>query len=195
MYDIYSKALAVLEVLERAERSILENKPVRLVSRLRREGLFMDRSVAYLMDALRPNEALRFRNAVATVESHFARLCKEDKEFIKKEGPATTGFYMAYLEDHPNILALARRMVIGERTFSNVNKELVEVASALVTSAAWISKVLIPSLDPRLRGPVEYRLSGMIYSAEQAMEGTPAPAAYIHQIQRLGQDLNRTRFA
>ncbi len=195
MYDIYTKAQAVLEILERTQDRIHANKPVRVVARLRREGLFLERSVAYLVDALRPAEALRFRNAMATIESHFARLNHEDKQFIRREGPATTGFYMAYLEDHDTILKLARRIFIGERKFPGVAPELVEVASSLVTSPAWVTKVLVPSVDPRLRGPITNRLQAMLYAAEVRMEGTPAPSDYVHQIQRLNRDLQSMRVA
>lgn len=195
MYDIYSKAQAVLAVLERAESSIHRNKPVRIVSWLRREGLFMEKSVAYLLDALKPAEALRFRNAMATIESHFARLNTEDKNFIRREGPATTGFYLAYLEDHDEILSLARRIFIGERNFPGVSQELIDVASTLATSAPWIAKVLIPSVDPRFRAPLTSRLQALLYVAEARMEGTPAPSDYLHQIQRLNQDLQSMRVA
>ena len=191
MYDIYTKAIAVLEVLERAERQIHDNKPVRVVSRLRREGLFLERSVAYLVDALKPKEALRFRNAMATIESHFARLNREDKEFIRREGPATTGFYIAYLEDHTKVLDLARRLFIGERRFSGDNRQLVELASSLITSPSWVAKVLIPSTDPMLRGPLEFRLHTMLLSAQEELKDAPVPEAYITQIQRLSNDMNR----
>ena len=192
MYDIYTKAIAVLEVLERAERSIHDNKPVRVVSRLRREGLFLEKSVAYLVDALRPNEALRFRNAMATIESHFARLNREDKDFIRKEGPATTGFYIAYLEDHNKVLDLARRILLGERKFSE-DSQLVELASVLAASPSWIAKVLIPSMDPMIRGVLEFRLQNMLLTAEQELADSPAPAAYIHQLQKLSMDIDRMR--
>lgn len=195
MYDIYSKAQAVLAVLERAESSIHRNKPVRIVSWLRREGLFLEKSVAYLVDALKPAEALRFRNAMATIESHFARLNTEDKNFIRREGPATTGFYLAYLEDHDEIVSLARRIFIGERNFPGVSQELIDVASMLATSAAWIAKVLIPSVDPRFRAPLTNRLQALLYVAETRMEGKPAPSDYLHQIQRLNEDLQSMRVA
>lgn len=195
MYDIYTKAQAVLAVLERAEDRIHKNRPVRVVSWLRREGLFMEQSVAYLVDALRPPEALRFRNAMATIESHYARLNNEDRAFISREAPATTGFYLSYLQDHTKILSLARRIYIGERYFPEVSTELVEVASSLVMSAAWVTKVLIPSTDPRLRGPIEARLQALLYVAGAQMEGTPAPSDYRHQIQRLNLDVNDLRVA
>ena len=195
MYDIYSQALAVLEVLEGAERNLHRNRPVRIVFRLKRAGLFKDKTIAYLIDALRPNEALRFRNAMATIEAHFVRLKQEDRDFIRIEGPATTGFYMAYLEDHQKIIYLARRIFIGERRFPGVEAELVDVASVLVTSAAWVAKVLIPAVDPRLRGPITSRLQALLYAAEVRLEGTPAPAEYLHQIQRLNRDLQSSRAA
>lgn len=195
MYDTYSKALAVLEVLEAAERALHRNRSFRLVWQLKRKGLFMEKSVSYLLDALRPNEALRFRNAMATIESHFVRLSAEDRDFIRQEGPATTGFYLAYLEDHHLILSIARRIFLGERTFTGINPELVGVAGNLVASAEWVAKVLIPSIDPRLRGPIESRLKTLLFSAEQALEGTPAPESYKNQIQRLNLDLNRMQYA
>ncbi len=195
MYDIYTRALKVLEVLERAERNLHRNKPIRIVNWLTRQDLYAEKSVAYLLDALRPKEALRFRNAMATVESHFARLNQEDREFIRREGPATTGFFIAYLQDHETVLQLARRIFIGERNFPGVAPELVEVASSLVTSAAWVAKVLVPSVDPRLRGPITSRLQALLYAAEVRMEGTPAPTDYLHQIQRLNRDLGQLRVA
>lgn len=195
MYDIYSKALAVLEVLEWAERSLHRNRSVRIVYRLKRQGLFREKNVAYLLDALRPNEALRFRNAMSTIEAHFSRLNPEDRDFIRIEGPATTGFYMAYLEDHQKIISLARRIFIGERSFPGTAAELVEVASSLVTSAAWVAKVLIPSVDPILRGPLTSRLQALLYAAEVRLDGTPAPEEYLHQIQRLSRDLLASRAA
>ena len=195
MYDIYTKALAVLEVLEWAERNLHRSQSTRIVYRLKRKGLFREKTISYLLDALRPNEALRFRNAMATIESHLVRLNYEDRDFIRIEGPATTGFFLAYLEDHDTILKLARRIFIGERKFPGVAPELVEVASSLVTSAAWVTKVLIPSVDPRLRGPITNRLQAMLYSAEVRMEGTPAPTDYVHQIQRLNRDLHQMRVA
>jgi len=195
MYDIYTKALAVLEVLEWAERNLHQNRSVRVVERLKRRGLYRDKNVAQLLDALRPNEALRFRNAMATIETHFSRLNPVDRDFIRIEGPATTGFYLAYLEDHKTIIYLARRIFIGDRHFPGVDASLVEVASNLVTSAAWVAKVLIPSVDPLLRGPITSRLSAMLYAAETRLEGTPAPSDYLHQIQRLNHDMRSSRAA
>lgn len=193
MYDIYTRAQAVLEVLEQAERRLHRNRFVRIVQWLKSRNLYEDRSVAYLVDALRPAEALRFRNAMATVEAHFVRLNQEDRDFIRREGPATTGFYMAYLEDHSKILYLAHRIFIGERRFPGVAPELVEVASSLVASAAWVTKVLIPSVDPLLRGPITSRLQALLYAAEVRLDGTPAPTDYLHQIQRLNRDLQTMR--
>ncbi|WGL32580.1 hypothetical protein Arash_gp129c [Salmonella phage Arash] len=193
MYDIYTRALAVLEVLEQAERRLHRNKFVRIVQWLKSRNLYEDRSVAYLVDALRPSEALRFRNAMATVEAHFVRLNQEDRDFIRREGPATTGFYMAYLEDHSKVLYLAHHIFIGERSFPGIAPELVEVASSLVASAAWVTKVLIPSVDPRLRGPITSRLQALLYAAEVRLDGTPAPTDYLHQIQRLNRDLQTMR--
>jgi len=195
MYDIYTKALAVLEVLEWAERNLHRNRPVRIVHRLKREGLLKEGTVAYLVDALRPNEALRFRNAMATIETHMARLNPVDRDFVRIEGPATTGFYMAYLEDHHKIIYLARRIFIGERRFPGIAPELVEVASSLVTSAVWVAKVLLPEVDPLLRGPITSRLSALLYAAEVRLEGTPAPTEYLHQIQRLNLDMQSSRAA
>lgn len=190
MYDIYSKALSVLEVLEWAQRRIESNKPFRLVSKLRREGLYLEKSVAYLLDSLRPNEALRFRNAMATVESHFARLCREDREFVKQEGPATTGFYLAYLEDHETIIDLSRRMFLGERTFPGVSKDLVEVASVLVTSPNWVVKAMMPEIDPRYRALIEPRVCMMLDTALDATRGRPVPEAYVNQMFNLRKSID-----
>lgn len=195
MYDTYTKALAVLEVLEWAERRIHSNKPFRLVARLRRGGLYLDKSVAYLLDSLRHAEALRFRNAMATIESHFARLCGEDKTFIRSEGPATTGFYLSYLEDHHVIVDLARRMFMGERRFPGVSPELVDVASVLVTSPTWVVKVMMNEIDPRYQVLVESRVSMMLDSALSVTTGTPVPAAYINQMSNLRQSMSMTMVA
>jgi hypothetical protein len=190
MYDIYSKALAVLEVLEWAQRRIEGNKPFRLVSKLRREGLYLDKSVAYLIDSLRHTEALRFRNAMATVESHFARLCREDREFIRVEGPATTGFYLAYLDDHERIVGLARKMLVGERRFPGESRELVDVASVLVTSPNWVVKVLMAEIDPRHRAMLEPRVCMMLDSALSVTEGKPVPEAYVAQMYNLRRSVS-----
>lgn len=190
MYDIYSKALSVLEVLEWAQRRIESNKPFRLVSKLRREGLYLEKSVAYLLDSLRQNEALRFRNAMATVESHFARLCREDREFIRVEGPATTGFYLAYLDDHQRIVDLGRRMFLGERNFPGVSAELVEVASVLVTSPNWVVKVMMAEVEPRHRLLVEPRVCMMLDSALDVTKGRPIPESYVNQMFNLRRSID-----
>lgn len=192
MYDIYSKALSVLEVLEWAQRRIENNKPFRLVSKLRREGLYLEKSVSYLLDSLRPFEALRFRNAMATIESHFARLCREDREFIRQEGRATTGFYLAYLDDHQTIVDLGRRMFMGERQFPGVSADLVEVASVLVTSPNWVVKVLMTEINPRYRALVEPRVCMMLDSALDATRGRPVPEAYVNQMSNLRKSIDES---
>lgn len=186
MYENHTKALAVLEVLEWAERRIHNSKPFRLVSKLRREGLYLEKSVSYLMDALRPNEALRFRNAMATIETHFARLSREDREFIRVEGPATTGFYLAYLDgDHDKIVEVARQMFLGRRIFSGVAADLVETAAVLVTSPTWIVKVLLPETDHRYHSLIEARATMLLDSAIDIVRNRPIPEAYVNQLKSM----------
>ncbi len=185
MYENYTKALAVLEILEWAKRRIEGNKPFRLVSKLRKEGLYLDKSVAYLLDSLRENEALRFRNAMATIETHFARLCREDREFIRQEGPATTGFYLAYLNDHKTIIDVAQRMFLGERVFPGVPKEQVDVASVLVTGPTWVVKVLIPEVDPRYSAIMIPRALQLLESAIEMVKDKPVPEKFVKNLNSL----------
>lgn len=186
MYETYTKALAVLEILEWAERRIHSNKPFRLVSKLRREGLYLEKSVSYLIDSLRPNEAFRFRNAMATIETHFARLSREDREFIRVEGPATTGFYLAYLNgDHDRIVEVARKMFLGQRTFSGVPADLIEAAAVLVTSPTWVVKVLLPETDHRYHCMIEARATMLLDSAVGIAKGRPIPEAYVGQLKAM----------
>ena len=109
MYEDYTRALQVLDVLERTCEKLQLNRPIKLVSNLRRKGLLAEPSIAYLMDSLRPNEAKRFCEAMAFIEGHFARLKLEDKIFVRTEAPATKGFYMSHLRDHTTVIELARR--------------------------------------------------------------------------------------
>lgn len=193
MYENYTKALAVLEVLEWAERRIATNKPLRLVAKLRREGLYLEKSVAYLMDSLRPNEALRFRNAMAITitESHFARLNKEDREFIRIEGPATTGFYLAYINgDHEKIIELARQMLLGIRKFRGYSPDLIETASVLVTGPTWVVNVLLPEIDPRYRAMIEPRVNMLLDSALEIAKDRPIPEACREQLKKLKNSLS-----
>lgn len=195
MYDYYTKALAVLEVLEWAERRIYSNEPFRVVSRLRRKGLYQEKTVSYLMDSLRPNEALRFRNAMATIESHFARLSHEDREFIRVEGPATTGFYLSYLNgEHEFIVDLSYKMLVGERVFPGVRSDLIDTASALLSSPAWIVRVLIPNLHPYkqiLARSVAHRL---VYTALEYTRNKPIPHQYTNQLIDIQKRLNEMHY-
>jgi hypothetical protein len=147
MYDIYLQALAVLEVLEWAERRIKKGRPVRVVSRLVRNGLFKEKAVVYLLDALRPNEALRFRNAVATIEGHYARLNLADKEWIRREGPVATGFYLSYLNDHTQVIDTAYQFLLG-MPITTENDQVASVAGVLVMSPSWVVKVLMDEISP-----------------------------------------------
>ncbi|MHC9367136.1 hypothetical protein ACYZFS_28350, partial [Klebsiella pneumoniae] len=124
MYEDYTRAQQVLDVLERTCEKLQLNSSIKLVSNLRRKGLLAEPSIAYLMDSLRPNEAKRFCEAMAFIEGHFARLNTADKIFVRTEAPATKGFYMAYLRDHSTIIELARRMMIGERRFTDAAPQL-----------------------------------------------------------------------
>ena len=81
------------------------------------------------MDSLRPKEAKRFYLAMSFIEGHMSNLNTEDRLFVRTEAPVTKGFYMAHLRDHPTIIELALRMMIGERRFTGVDPQLVDVAS------------------------------------------------------------------
>lgn len=63
MYENYTRALQVLDVLERTCEKLQLNREVKLKPTLNRKGLLAEPSVAYLMDSLRPKEAKRFCEA------------------------------------------------------------------------------------------------------------------------------------
>ncbi|MBJ5108357.1 hypothetical protein JGF70_24630 [Salmonella enterica subsp. enterica serovar Typhimurium] len=193
MYEYYTRAQQVLDVLERTCEKLQLNRSIKLVSNLRRKGLLAEPSIAYLMDSLRPNEAKRFCEAMAFIEGHFARLKPEDKIFIKTEAPATKGFYMAHLRDHSTIIELARRMMIGERRFTGVDPQLVDVASTLASSPTWCVRVLIPSIDPRKAAIIINKLAALIYRALERVKGEPVPHQYVAQLQRMSYELHQMR--
>jgi hypothetical protein len=56
MYENYTRALQVLDVLERACEKLQRNQRIKLKSVLSRKGLLAEPSVAYLMDSLRPKK-------------------------------------------------------------------------------------------------------------------------------------------
>lgn len=194
MYEDYTRALQVLDVLERTCEKLQLNRPIKLVSNLRRKGLLAEPSIAYLMDSLRPNEAKRFCEAMAFIEGHFARLKLEDKIFVRTEAPATKGFYMSHLRDHTTVIELARRMMIGERRFTDADPQLVDVASTLASSATWCVKVLIPSIDPRKAAIIISKLSALVYQALERLKGKPAPQQYVAQLQRMSYELQQMRY-
>lgn len=193
MYEHYTRALLVLDVLERTCEKLQLNQRVKLKSTLNRKGLLAEPSVAYLMDSLRPKEAKRFCVAMSMIESHMARLNTADRLFVSTEAPATKGFYMAYLQDHPTVIELARRMMIGERRFTDVDPQLVDVASNLASSPTWCVRVLIPSIDPRKAALIMNKLTALIYQALERMKGKPVPQQYVAQLQRMSYELQQMR--
>ncbi|ELZ1138864.1 hypothetical protein SP292_004813 [Escherichia coli] len=194
MYEDYTRAQQVLDVLERSCEKLLLNRSIKLVSNLRRKGLLAEPSIAYLIDSLRPNEAKRFCEAMAFIEGHFARLKPEDKIFVRTEAPATKGFYMAYLSDHTTVIELARKMIIGYRTFPDADPQLVDVASNLASSATWCTRVLIPSIDPRKASMISNKIAEAVYHALERMKGKPAPQQYVAQLQRMSYELQQMRY-
>ena len=193
MYENYTRALLVLDVLENTCEKLQANQRIKLRSTLSRKGLLAEPSVAYLMDSLRPKEAKRFCVAMSFIESHMARLNAADRLFVSKEAPATKGFYMAHLRDHPTIIELARRMMIGERRFTDVDPQLVEVASNLAGSPTWCVKVLIPSIDPRKAAIIISKLTALVYQALERLKGKPAPQQYVAQLHRMSYELQQMR--
>ena len=168
MYEDYTRALQVLDVLERTCEKLQLNRPIKLVSNLRRKGLLAEPSIAYLMDSLRPNEAKRFCEAMAFIEGHFARLTLEDKIFVRTEAPATKGFI-------------------------DVDPQLVDVASNLAGSPTWCVKVLIPSIDPRKTAIIISKLTALVYQALERLKGKPAPQQYVAQLHRMSYELQQMR--
>lgn len=193
MYENYTRALKVLDVLERTCEKLQLNRRIKLKSALSRQGLLAEPSVAYLMDSLRPKEAKRFCLAMSFIEGHMSNLNTEDRFFVRTEAPATKGFYMAHLRDHPTIIELARRMMIGERRFTDVAPQLVDVASSLASSPTWCVRVLIPSIDPRKAAIIISKLSALLYQALERMKGKPAPHQYVDQLQRMSYELHQMR--
>ncbi|RTO43319.1 hypothetical protein [Enterobacter ludwigii] len=193
MYENYTRALQVLDVLERTCEKLQLNREVKLKPTLNRKGLLAEPSVAYLMDSLRPKEAKRFCEAMSFIEGHMSCLKDEDKAFVRTEAPATKGFYMAYLQDHSTIIELARRMMIGERRFTHVDPQLIDVASNLASSPTWCVKVLIPSIDPRKAAIIISNLTAWIYQALERLKGKPAPWQYVAQLQRMSYELQQMR--
>lgn len=193
MYENYTRALLVLDVLERTCEKLQRNQRVKLKSVLSRKGLLAEPSVAYLMDSLRPKEAKRFCVAMSTIESHMSRLNTADRIFVSTEAPATKGFYMAHLRDHPTIIELARRMMIGERRFTDVDPQLVDVASNLASSPTWCVRVLIPSIDPRKATIIIGKLSSLVFRALERIKGEPVPQQYVAQLQRMSYELQQMR--
>lgn len=184
MLDIYLQALAVLEVLEWAERRIKKGQPVRVVSRLKRRGLFKEKSVAYLLDALRPNEALRFRNAMAVIEGHYARLNMADKEWIRREGPVATGFYLAYLNDHTQIIDAAYDFLLGA-TPATENEQVLEVAGVLVTSPSWVVKVLMDEISPEKIPLAGAQVMNLFQTTIEATARLRIPDSFIERLNDL----------
>lgn len=122
-----------------------------------------------------------------------SRLNTEDKAFVRTEAPATKGFYMAYLQDHPTVIELARRMMIGERRFTDVDPQLIDVASNLASSPTWCVKVLIPSIDPRKAAIIISNLTAWIYQALERLKGKPAPWQYVNQLKKMSYELQQMR--
>ena len=194
MYENYTRALQVLDVLEKTCRCIRANRGIILTRILNRKGLMTEPSIAYLMDSLRPKEAQRFCEAMLFIEGHMSRLNTEDKAFVRTEAPATKGFYMAYLQDHSTIIELARRMMIGERRFTDVGQQLVDVASNLASSPTWCVRVLIPSIDPRKAAPIINKLTASVYLILERIKGKPVPQQYVVQLQRMRFELQQMRY-
>lgn len=191
MFEVYTKALAVLDVLEDTVRRIKYNQRFRLTATLRRKGLLDEKSIVGLMDALNPNQANRFYVAMATIESNFARLDNDDKYFMETEGPAATGFYMAYLEQHDAVIDRAYRILIRRKKVTPGVDELDDVANTLCGSPTWVAKVLIPSVDPLHSILVQYQLKRMICNALQNIErkSLPVPHQVKTQLMKLNLEL------
>lgn len=194
MYENYTKALLILDVLERTCEKLQLNQRIKLRSALTRKGLLDEPSVAYLMDSLRPEEAKRFCVAMSTIESHMARLNTADRIFVSTEAPATKGFYIAHLRDHKTVIELARRMMIGERRFTDVDPQLVDVASNLASSATWCVRVLIPSIDPRKSAIIISKLQALVFQALERLKGKPAPQQYVAQLERISYELRQMSY-
>ena len=193
MYENYTRAQQVLDVLEKTCRCIRANRGIILTRILNRKGLMTEPSIAYLIDSLRPKEAKRFCEAMSFIEGHMSRLNTEDKAFVRTEAPATKGFYMAYLQDHPTVIELARRMMIGERRFTDVDPQLIDVASNLASSPTWCVKVLIPSIDPQKAAIIISNLTAWIYQALERLKGKPAPWQYVNQLKKMSYELQQMR--
>ncbi|EOM7634536.1 hypothetical protein ACMA6Y_004957 [Escherichia coli] len=122
-----------------------------------------------------------------------SRLNIADRIFVRTEAPATKGFYMAHLRDHSTIIELARRMMNGERRFTDVDPQLVDVASNLASSPTWCVRVLIPSIDPRKAAIIIGKLSALVFRALERIKGKPAPQQYVAQLQRMSYELQQMR--
>ncbi|MDV1854115.1 hypothetical protein RZR69_26050, partial [Citrobacter freundii] len=98
-----------------------------------------------------------------------------------------------YLQDHPTVIELARRMMIGERRFTDVDPQLIDVASNLASSPTWCVKVLIPSIDPRKAAIIISNLTAWIYQALERLKGKPAPWQYVNQLKKMSYELQQMR--
>lgn len=196
MFEVYTKALAVLDVLEDTVRRIKYSQTIQLTSSLRRQGLLDGKSISWLIDSLNPKQAHRFYQAMATIENNFSRLKNDDKYFMETEGPIATGFYLSYLKDHDSVIERAFQIFHKGRKVTPGLNSLDDVARTLCDSPTWVAEVLIPSVDPRYAVFIRNRLKLLIRQKLKVIneKSLPVPHQVTEQLMKLERSLPHLQF-